>query len=284
MIKSLFRKTLWTEPLVHFLIIGALVFGGHSLWQAARENADRTITVTGGDIERLSAIWESQAGRPPSAEDIKAILSEYVREEVLYREALRFGLEREDTIIRRRLAQKMGFVLDRAGVFDLTEDELRAVYEADPQAYARPDVISFSQIPFNFAADDTSRTADIEEALRALQSSTPADWMDLGDPFLLSRQHDALTKTDAARLFGRAFAEEVFAVQKGQWTGPVRSRLANHIVRVDRVDLGGVPEFEDIVEDIRLQETERRRRAANECEMTRLLEQYTIILNGADEQ
>lgn len=275
------RGGLLREPLVHFLIIGALVFGLHSFWMARQSEADRTISLSSAQIQRLTAIWASEAGREPTVDDVQGLVSEYVREEVLYREALRLGLNRDDTIIRRRLAQKMGFLITRdETVVPLEEAELREIFEANPGAYAEPPRISFIHVPFNFPAGDESREAEMGEALSALKTpEAQTDWTKLGDPFLLSRKHTGLTQDEVARLFGREFAGFLFGLNERAWSGPHRSRLAWHLVRIEGVEAGGVPAFETIIDTIRARETERLVRDANDAEMAKLLERYTVKLN-----
>lgn len=281
MLKKLKSSGLLKEPLVHFLLIGAIVFGLHSLWSARRVEADRTITISAAQVQRLSAIWAGEAGRDPTAQDVQRLLADYVQEEALYREALRLGLDRDDTIIRRRLAQKMGFVMTREGPdAPLSEADLRTAYEENPQTYARPPRLSFTHVPFNFAAPGESREADMAAALETLsRAETLADPARLGDPFLLSRVHIGLSETETARLFGQAFAAQLFSLEGEGWSGPHRSRLAWHLIKIDdRID-GGLPPFEEVIETVRTREIERRRRAANEAEMSKLLERYTVIIN-----
>ena len=276
------RSGLIREPLLHFLIIGALVFSVHALWSRSQADTERTISISAQQVQRLTTIWASEAGREPNADDVKGLLAEYIREEVLYREALQLGLDRDDTIIRRRLAQKMGFVVaqDEAGP-PLTEADLRAAFEANTDAYARPPRVSFVHVPFNFARDGGSRQEEIKSALNALQTEdNGADWTRLGDAFLLSRTHVELTEVELGRLFGRQFASQVFALEGSGWAGPLRSRLATHLVRIDARIAGGIPDFEEISETVRTRVTQERIRTANEAAMAELRARYTILING----
>lgn len=274
-------KTFLLEPLIQFLIIGAIVFGLHSFIQSRLDSADRTISISAKQIERLTAIWSGEAGREPTPDDVRGLVTEYIREEVLYREALRLGLDRDDTIVRRRLAQKMGFLVAREGdVKPLSEVDLRAAFEASPDVYTRPDRVSFTHVPFNFLQDEAGRADEIKVALGKL--SAPGSRVDprtLGDAFLLARTHIELSQTEVARLFGREFADTLFKMEVNEWSGPHRSRLALHLVRLDRRFEGGLPDFKSIIEDVRANETLRQQQGANEAEMSKLLERYTIILN-----
>jgi len=271
------------EPLVHFLVIGLIVFGLHSFWSAQQSKTERTISISAEEIERLTTIWAGEAGREPTSEDVRGVMADYVREEVLYREALRLGLDRDDTIIRRRLAQKMGFLVNRyEPPTPLSDEDLRAAFAANRQAYAQPQKLTFKHVPFNFrSGEEEAQDAEMRRALEALSDqAAKVNPAKLGDPFLLSRAHVELSEIDVARLFGRDFAREVFALEVGRWSEPLRSRLAWHLVRVERRDEGSVPAFEDVIEIVRERETARLIQEKNEAEMTKLLDRYQVILNS----
>jgi len=135
-------------------------------------------------------------------------------------------------------------------------------------------------VPFNFARDGGSREEEIQTALDALQAeASEADWTRLGDAFLLSRTHVDLTEVELARLFGRQFASQLFALEGNGWAGPLRSRLATHLVRIDARTEGGIPAFEEIIETVRTRETQDRIRRANDKALADLRARYTVIIN-----
>lgn len=275
-------RALLKEPLVHFLLIGALVFAAHTLWQARQNTAERTIIISQDALQRLSMIWAGEAGREPTPDDVRGLLAEYVREEVLYREALRLGLDDDDTIIRRRLAQKMGFLLSNdADEQTLTEADLRAAFEANPEQYRQPPRISLVHVPFNFPADGSSRASEITAIAAELGSKTAPSPDTLGDPFMLARRHVDIDETSLARLFGREFAQAVFALPEGQWSQPLRSRLADHLVRIDQKSTGGIPPFEQVTQTVLSNESERRRRERDGAALAELMERYDVIIDGA---
>ena len=271
----------WREPLVHFLLIGLIVFFVHAWLTSARSEADRTISISAAQMQRLSLIWTNETGREPTAQDIEGMLADYVREEVLYREALRLGLVRDDTIIRRRLAQKLGFIIAREeGLPALDEAALRAAFDADPTVYARPDRLSFVHVPYNFPSVGGDRSEEMTKDLSALQASEgTVDPAGLGDPFLLSRKHEQLSEAELTRLLGRDFAAVLFAQADGQWVGPIRSRLADHLVRIESRVAGGVPAFEDILDEVRARESDLQRRRADTQAWLKLREQYVVRIN-----
>lgn len=273
-------KVLLKEPLIHFILIGALVFAVHGLWQARQESAARTIIVSQEALKRLSAIWAGEAGREPNADDVRGLLAEYVREEVLYREAQRLGLDEDDTIIRRRLAQKMGFLLSNEAVaLSIDESDLRARYDANPEEYREPTRITLTHVPFNFAPDGASRQDEIDSAARILNSATSPEPGSLGDPFILARSHIDIDEDGLGRLFGRDFAAAIFSMPVGQWSPSIRSRLADHLVRVEARTEGGTPPYEDVANEVARRETERLKRESEAVALDEIMQRYSVIID-----
>lgn len=273
-------RTLFKEPLIHFLLIGAVVFGAHGLWQSRQAKSEQTIIISQEALQRLSTIWAGEAGREPNSDDVRGLLAEYVREEVLYREAQRLGLDVDDTIIRRRLAQKMGFLLsnDTAAV-EIDESDLRASYDANPEAYREPSRVNLVHIPFNFAPDGTNRQDEILRAARALAGDNPPAAGSLGDPFMLARTHLDIDEVNLGRLFGRDFAASVFEMSVGEWSEPIRSRLADHLVRIEAHDQGGIPAFEDVANEVARRETERLKRERDAAAFNEVMQRYSVIID-----
>lgn len=244
-------------------------------------DAEHTVIVTEGELQRMADIWASEAGRAPTRDDIEAILAEYVREEVLFREAERLGLGVGDTVVRRRLAQKMRFLIEESDPPNApTEAELREAYEAAPEEYAEPARVSFIHVPFSFSPGGDTRAEEISASLTALRNDE-ANWRAIGDPFMLSRRYERATHADLTRLFGDRFADAVFLEASGKWSGPIRSRLAEHLVRIEELTPGHVPEFERVRDKVATAETEARWRSANEAALAKLMKRYTIILDEA---
>jgi len=135
------------EPLVHFIILGALLFAGHMIWQHKVTKADYTITVTTKEMERQALIFAGENRRQPTDDDLKALLFSHVEEQVLMREAQRLGLGEDDTIIRRRLAQKMRFIIEDVDAPALPDETtLKAWFEANIDTFVSVEARSFSHI------------------------------------------------------------------------------------------------------------------------------------------
>jgi peptidyl-prolyl cis-trans isomerase C len=230
---------------------------------------DHRIELTAADVRQLEIVWTAQWRRGSTQEELQGLVESRVREEILYREALALGLERGDTIIRRRLAQKMEFLADDlSGVRTPSVEELRAWYSRNAARFADPGRRSFRHV--YFSADRRGDRAQ-QDATRALVKlgRTPADATALsaiGDAFMFQEHYADRTPEQVAAIFGSQFAEVVRQLPVGTWQGPIESGLGWHLVLVTSATPGRVPAFDEIVAEIQAawmedQRSEARRRA-----------------------
>lgn len=271
---------LFREPLLHFLLAGALLFGAY-MWinrGDAGGEGDLTIQVTEREIAWLTESWSRQWQKPPSPAELQGLMVDYLREELLAREAQALGLDREDVIVRRRLAQKMNFILeDTARLAEPTDAELRAVYESDRARFDAPAQIGFVTVYFSTARRGERAADDARKALTRLTSTADADPRTLGDGSLLP---EAMTDADQqviASVYGSGFAEAVMALEPGTWQGPIESAFGLHLVRITERREGQAQPFAEIRD--RLAEEWRRRseEAAKETYFRELLGRYEIV-------
>jgi hypothetical protein len=206
-------KRLLREPFAHFLALGTALFALYA-WRAKAPAGGSRIEVTAAVVERLRAGWERQFGRVADEETLRDLVAAHVREEVLYREALALGLDRDDTIVRRRMAQKMEFLTDDvAAAAGTDEDALRAFFDANAARYARPARTTFRHVYFSTERRGAHAARDAAEALAAVQAG--ASDAALGDPFLHGDAFTGREPADVEALFGPAFAADV-ASQAGE--------------------------------------------------------------------
>lgn len=268
------------EPVVHFVLLGLLIWLLDGL---AGEGADAEIVVTEGDVARIAALWERQWRRPPTPTELRTLVEDRVREEILYREALRLGLDEDDTVIRRRLAQKIAFVSeDRAVPAAPPEAELADYFATHAERYVRPARITLSQIPFT--GDAASAEAAAIEVLERLPGVADADLPELGDASMLPRRIAQWTPREVSAEFGRGFLEGLDPASVGRWQGPVRSAFGVHAVRVD----GWTPETPATLASAR-REVERdwldaRRREANDAFYAELQARYDVRVDYGDHE
>ncbi|HKS58106.1 MAG TPA: hypothetical protein VJS12_22615, partial [Steroidobacteraceae bacterium] len=178
---NILRATI-REPLLHFVLIGAVLFA-FTAWRQQKQDQSE-IRITSGEIAQLAAFWETQSQRKPTDAELRGLIEERIDEEVLAREAIRLGLDRDDVIVRRRLAQKMAFVSDDLAVVDEpAEADLRAYFDAHAEAYSTPDLYALRHVYFNPDRHGMALDADAQRALQRLTRG--ADPNDIGDPFML---------------------------------------------------------------------------------------------------
>lgn len=224
------RSRQWLrEPLLHFLIGGLAVFL-FSLWRGEPvDPASRTIVVTEAQVARLAASWEQSWRRQPTPQEIDALIRDFIRDEIYYREALRLGLDQEDVVIRRRLRSKMEF-LARAQVESAKPDDalLQAWLDKYPARFASDAAYSLDQIYLGPA-----ETANASVTLSAIAAG--ANWLNHGVEVTLPRSLDMMLRPDIERQFGTSFAKALPALELGKWAGPVPSGYGLHLVRVREV-------------------------------------------------
>ncbi|MBW2577385.1 MAG: peptidyl-prolyl cis-trans isomerase [Deltaproteobacteria bacterium] len=139
------------EPLLHFLLIGAAIYGLYGAFaETAPEETDKTIVVSSAEVEWMQTSWQKRWNRPPTPEELDGLIQQYIRETVLYREALTMGLNQHDQVIRRRLAQKLEFLAkDLVALTPPADEELVAYFDANKDRYQEPVLYTFTQVFFN---------------------------------------------------------------------------------------------------------------------------------------
>ncbi len=275
------------EPLLHFLLIGLVLFIVYGLQndEPPRSNGNQ-IVISQARVEVLIKNWERKWQRPPSREELDRLIEQMIREQVLSREALSLGLDRDDPVIRRRLAQKIEFLSsDIADQVEPTVADLEAYLAANPSQFELPGHISFIQIYLN----EDNRGPELKEGaqllLQQLESSpTDSDTSTLGDPFMFGQVHKGLADFEVSRLFGREFTDAIFDLPVGKWLGPVHSGLGFHLVRIDSRTTAQQPELNTVWEKVRSEWMAEQRRNMNKALYNSLRQKYHIILPQSGEK
>ncbi|MFW6093703.1 MAG: peptidyl-prolyl cis-trans isomerase [Pseudomonadota bacterium] len=257
------------EPLLYFLAIGAGVFL-LSAWTG--DDRPRRVVVDDARRARLADQWQAQMGRRPDEAELQSLVDEWVREEIYYREARAMGLDQDDVIIRRRLAQKLKFLtedLTSGGTPD--EAALRRFYREHAERYREPARYSLSHVYFSGDRRDDAE-ADARAALAAgAREDAPA-----GDPFMLQRSYAERSEREIRELFGAAFAETVAGLAPGEWHGPVRSAYGWHLVEVDARRPARRLAFSEVADRVAADRRQARRREANDAYYRSLRENYRV--------
>lgn len=219
------------EPLVHFLFIGALLFVTYDFFNADPDMGGNRIVVDDGVVanivQRYAAVWR----RPPTTEELRGLISSYIHEEVLYREGVAMGLQNDDSVVRRRVRQKVDVLAEESGRETApTDAELQAYLDKHAADYALPTEMSFEQVMFDTKKHARQINVVLTQARTELAEGV--DIMTLGDMTMLPRRETRTSTESIARNFGKEFARALTELPVGTWQGPVRSGYGLHLVRV----------------------------------------------------
>lgn len=280
-------KKFFREPLVHFLLIGAglfLLFGwrggpaalppGQSGPQSAK------IVVPQGDIDQMIATFTRTWQRPPTEEEVKGLVEDFVRNEIYYREALAMGLDRDDSVIRRRMRQKMEFIFeDIAAQTEPTDEELLAYMKKHPDSYRVDPQIAFRHVYVNADKRGKNAEADARQILAQLNQGTDPD--SVGDPLLLDAEIKLSPLWDISKQFGEEFGRNLLALKSGKWEGPVRSGFGLHLVLVTKRVGGRLPDLKEVREMVKRDWTFDRQKEVKDAAYAKIRERYVVIVEKA---
>lgn len=261
------------DPLLHFLLLGAAAFAVFQLTRTPAETAEGDeIVVSADQVAQLVAVFAKTWQRPPTEDERDRLIENRVREEVLYREALAAGLDRDDSVVRRRMNQKLEFMVeDIAGQVAPTDEELRSFLEENADRFRSDAVFDFRQVYFS-----TDRRKDAEgDARDALARAGERD--PEGDSLLMVEAvFRAATQREVERSFGREFAAALLELPTGAWTGPVRSGYGIHLVFVDQRTEGRLPDLDEMRDAVTSEWQVVKRREMQDALYGTLRSKYTI--------
>ena len=271
------------EPLFHFLLIGTglfMLYGWQTDDDALRPDQ---IVFTEAKIDRFINLWERKWQRLPTQQELQGLIEQQIREEVLYREALAMGLDKDDQVVRRRMSQKMEFISnDLASLVEPDDEQLQIYLDEHPKKFAIPGRISYSQVYLNVSQRGEQVYADAEKLLAELsQSTVDIDISMAGDSFMGGYSFIDETDFGVARLFGKAFALELFKLPVGEWTGPVESGYGLHLVHVDSRTDSRAPSLAQVRDKVRGEWLSEQQRKTNDLLYSELRKRYEITIEGS---
>jgi peptidyl-prolyl cis-trans isomerase C len=279
-------RNILREPLIQFLLVGLALFGAWHVVapaDAARGPANR-IVITEDDLKQMSLAWDSQGRPPPTAQELQGLIETKVREEVLYREALALGLDKDDTIVKRQLARKMEFLAEDLSKLEKPKpDDLRAWYERNKTRFARPARASFRHVYFSPDRRGAHTRNDAEAALTQL-AGKPMDApaaATFGDPFMFQSFYGDRSLEVVAKEFGPPFAHSIAGIAPGAWAGPLESGYGWHLVFVDTLTPQLLPDFDEIETDVSAAWIEETREQTRTRQYDAMRARYEIVLPGS---
>jgi peptidyl-prolyl cis-trans isomerase C len=246
---GILRKA-FREPLVHFLIIGLALFGLYAWIERGRaSNRNYQIVLTLDDLRQLDMSFVSQWHRQPTPVEFRALVESFIRQEVLYREGLAMGLDKDDTIVKRRMAQKMEFLSeDMASAHEPSTDELKAWYANNSQKFALADRAAFRHLFFGFDRRGQNARTDALAALNKIAGKSEDSPLgrELADPFMFQDYYGDRAPDQLAKEFGPAFAIGLYKLKPKTWQGPIESGYGWHLVWIESIMPGRIPAFEEV--------------------------------------
>jgi peptidyl-prolyl cis-trans isomerase C len=271
------------EPLLHFLLLGVVLFGIYAYMHRGRGGVEssKQIALTLDDLQVMESYFESQWHRQPTPAEFQAMVEDKVREEVLYREALAQGLDKDDTIVKRRMAQKLQFVAeDVAAAHEPSPDELKVWFAKNSGKFSLPSRISFRHL--YFSPDKRGKNAE-EDATKVLAkiAGQPEDSglaVSSGDSFMFQDYYGDRTPEAISKEFGPPFAVAVEKLKPGSWQGPVESGYGWHLVFVDNIIPGRIPALEEIEPDVKIAWLNEQKATAWRKAYAEMRAKYTVLL------
>lgn len=273
----------WREPLVHFLVLGALLFVINSFWDQWFPSQGN-IVVNEGRVRMLAENFRRTWQRPPTPPELDGLIEEHIRDEILTHEAQRLGLDRDDTVIRRRLRQKLEIITEEAAASAQASDaQLQDYLTKHADDFRGESRVAFSQI----FLDPTKRGARIDADLKALQvqlniaqqRATSTNWQKLGDQLFVLKPEYALSgEREVATIFGADFAGALLELKQGEWIGPVRSGYGVHLVKVNQIEAARPVTLADVRPVVEREWRNAQRKAGAEAQYQQLRAGYQIVV------
>lgn len=274
-----------SDPLTHFIAAGALIFAVYFAVKPEPTEIvkdEKIIELTPDDLRRIALVWEAQGQDAPSPEQVRELAEREVIQRILAHEARLLGLDQDDEVIERRLAQKMDFLLtDLAALQDPSEEQLRVWYEANRDRFVLPPRASFSHLYFSQdrRGVDGARIA-AAQLLGTIEEMAPGDpgLKGKADRFMFRNYYGGRTPLDILKEFGPEFAEDLFTLTPGAWFGPIRSGYGWHLVWIDTLQPGRTADFKAIEADVRSAFLEERYTEIKQRAYAEMRGRYTIVI------
>ena len=263
--------------MLHFLLAGVAVFLLYDLVSDTDTGSDTQIIVTRGQIEHMASLFQKTRQRAPTSKEVAGLIDNYIVEEVMYREAKKIQLDQDDTIVRRRMRQKMDFLLDDLSTTEPSDEDLQTFLDNNPDRFRRDDSISFEQV---YLPDGDQEQAII--LLERLQAEDIAVADAVSASGLLPGSFENASATRVRDVLGDEFTTELFKHDAGSWQGPIESPFGLHLVRIEQITRGEVPALDDIRAVVRREWQSDARKASRKLLFEQLRANYRVKIEESD--
>ncbi|MGZ5477604.1 MAG: peptidylprolyl isomerase [Thermoanaerobaculia bacterium] len=271
------------DPLLHFVIAGAILFAGNELMNRSELNpsAIEYVHIGEGEIRWLKDTFANQWQRPPTEDELRGLVAAFLEEELFAREAKALGLDQNDTIVRRRLAQKLTFLVDDTSrIVEPTDEELRRFYHTNAERFRGQARITFSQLFFNPEKRQHAES-DARAALVSISATGSDDAAAMGDSIPLENEFYEVDEQAVSNVFGADFARAIFLLKLGSWTGPVKSGYGVHLVRVIDLSPATLRPFGEVRQKILEEWRHQQEVEAKAAYLGKLREKYGVVIDDS---
>jgi hypothetical protein len=281
-------KILLREPLLHFLLLGLVLFAAYGYLYRGRGGVEssKQIALTMEDLRQMEMYFESQWRRQPTADEFKSMVNDKVQEEVLYREGLAMGLDKDDTIVKRRMAQKVRFLAeDVAAAHEPTTKELSNWFGRNSQKFALPGRITFRHVYFSPDSRGQRAHNDAIDVLAKVVGEPEDSKATLlkADRFMFQEYYRDRSSEQLAKEFGPQFAQTIFTLKPGSWQGPIESGYGWHLVFVESSTPVRIPALEEVEADVKIAWLSDQKEQAWRKAYEDMRANYTVLLPGPPE-
>jgi len=268
----MFTKLL-KEPLLHFLLLGGLLFGVYALVNPGSVQSDKTIVVDAGRIANLAARFKQTWYRDPTPAEMKGLIEDYVMEEIYYREALAMGIDKNDPMIRRRLRQKMEFFsANAASILQASDEQLNQYLQQHPDQFTTDTVYSFRQI---YLSPD--RPAEqLDELVRHAARSLARGEQVVGDRTLLPDIFEHTTEAEIDRTLGAGFSAKLATLPLNEWSPPLHSGVGIHFIKLSTRQAGKLPGLDQVRDAVQREWTHEKQQQLDQAIKEKLFAKYHI--------
>ena len=271
------------EPLLHFLVLGAVLFGLYGLVGKEAE-APAKVVISAERVANLADRFARTWRRPPTQQELHGLVEDDIRDEVFSREGKAAGLDRDDSIIRRRVRQKMEFLAEDMAAAEATDEQLATYLASNPERFRTEDRLTFRHVFLSASRRGEALEGDAKQiAATLVHAKAPVDAATIGDPFLLGETFRQMPQSDVARTFGESFATQLANAEPGRWQGPILSSFGAHFIFVDERTKGSLPPLATVREAVQREWLNARRVEAEEKLYRTLRARYEIVVERAPE-
>lgn len=280
-----FFLKIFKEPLFHFILLGGVIFLVYYFVLGPVASNPMEIIVSQGKIKNLAEIFSRTWQRSPSSEELQGLVDDYIREEILYREGVRLGLDQNDSIIRRRVGQKMDFIIeDDAVKIEPSEAQLRQFFKEHIDTFRVEPKFSFRQIYFKTDPSGPNEKAQLQAKLNFLKKDpTYSKWKTFGDPSLLDSNYKERTLSEIKKIFGKSFAEQLKELPSQQWLGPVSSSYGKHLLWIEHQQAAIEPLFKEVLPQVKREWSYQQRKDMRQKFYQELRKNYRVLIKEPSE-